>query len=202
MRGVRKRPDGINAPDNVRHMRHSNDFRVFIHHRDRLFRQNPSILLALDEPQLRARLTANHLPRQQIAVMRQNRHEHLIACMHVRQPVAVRDKIQRFSRVARKDDFLTACRMQEGAHGFSRAFNGLCCGYAQRIQPPQRIRVLLFVERSLRIEHAPRPLRRRCIVQIRDVLPLQQRKISPVIRHTLPSPHPVHSGLLFSPRPW
>ncbi len=44
---------------------------------------------------VRARLAADHLPRQQVAVVLQDGHEHLVARVDVRQAVAVGDEVQR-----------------------------------------------------------------------------------------------------------
>ena len=132
----------------------------------------------------RARLAADHLPRQQIAVVLHDRHEHLIARLDVRQAVAVGDEVQALGRVAGKDDLTRRACPDEIAHGLARPLIDIGRLHAQRIQPAQRVGIMPAVEIRHRVQHALRALRRGRVIDIGDVRVLEDRKIPLIImRH-------------------
>ena len=170
--------------ENVRHLRHGDDLRAFGDERFDLLEIHAAVGRALDKLQLRAGLAADHLPRQQVAVVLHDGHEHLIARLDVRQAVAVSDKVQALGRVAGEDDLpLRACA-DEIAHRLARLLINIGRLDAQRIQAAQRVRIVAAVEIRHRVEHALRALGRGRVVDIGDVRVLKDREvIFVVIRH-------------------
>ena len=170
--------------ENVRHLRHGDDLRALSDERFDLLEIHAAVGRALDKLQLRTGLAADHLPRQQIAVVLHDGHEHLIARLDVRQAVAVGDEIQAFSRVAGKDDLARRLRADEAAHRLARLLIDIGCLNAQRIQAAQRVCVVAAVEICHCIKHALRALGRGRVVDIGDVRMLKDREvIFVVIRH-------------------
>ena len=163
--------DRVLPAENIRHLRHGDDLRALGNERFDLLKIHTAVGRALDELQLRARLAADHLPRQQIAVVLHDRHEHLIARLDVRQAVAVGDEVQALGRVAGKDDL-------------TRPLIDIGRLHAQRIQPAQRVGIMPAVEIRHRVQHALRALRRGRVIDIGDVRVLKDRKIPLIIiRH-------------------
>ena len=149
-----------------------------------LLKIHAAIRRALDKLQLRARLAADHLPRQQVAVVLHDGYEHLVARFHVRQAVAVGDEVQALGRVAGKDDLTRRACPDEIAHGLARLLINIGRLDAQRIQAAQGVRVVAAVEIRHRVQHALRALRRSRVINIGDVRVLKDRKILLIImRH-------------------
>ena len=170
--------------EDVRHLRHGDDLRALGNERFNLLKIHAAIRRALDKFQLRAGLAADHLPRQQIAVVLHDGHEHLIARLDVRQAVAVGDEIQALGRVAGKDDLARRLCADEAAHRLARLLINIGRLDTQRIQAAQRVCVVAAVEIRHCIEHTLRALGRGCVVDIGDVRMLKDRKILLImIRH-------------------
>ena len=176
--------DRVLPAENIRHLRHGDDLRALGNERFDLLKIHTAVGRALDELQLRARLAADHLPRQQIAVVLHDRHEHLIARLDVRQAVAVGDEVQALGRVAGKDDLTRRACPDEIAHGLARLLIDIGRLHAQRIQPAQGVGIVAAVEIRHRVQHALRALRRGRVINIGDVRVLKDRKILLIIiRH-------------------
>ena len=170
--------------ENVRHLRHGDDLRAPGDERFDLPEIHTAVRRALDELQLRAGLTANHLPRQQVAVVLHDGHEHLVTRLDVRQAVAVGDEVQALGRVAGKDDLTRRLCADEAAHRLARLLIDIGRLHAQRIQPAQGVRIVAAVEIRHCIEHTLRALGRGCVVDIGDARVLKDRKILLIImRH-------------------
>ena len=170
--------------EDVRHLRHRDDLCAPADERFDLLKIHAAIRRALDKLQLRARLAADHLPRQQIAVVLHDGHEHLIARLDVRQAVAIGDEIQALGRVAGKDDLARRLCADEAAHRLARLLINIGRLDAQRIQAAQGVRVVTAVEICHCIKHALRALGRGRVVDIGDVRMLKDREvIFVVIRH-------------------
>ena len=175
---------GVFPAENVRHLRHGDDLRALGDERFDLPEIHTAVGRALDELQLRAGLTADHLPRQQVAVVLHDGHEHLVTRLDVRQAVAVGDEVQALGRVAGKDDLTRRACPDEIAHGLARLLIDIGRLHAQRIQPAQGVRVVTAVEIRHRVQHALRALRRSRVIDIGDVRVLKDRKILLIImRH-------------------
>ena len=175
---------GVLPAEDVRHLRHGDDLRVLGDERFDLPEIHAAVGRALDELQLRTGLTADHLPRQQIAVVLHDGHKHLVTRLDVRQAVAVGDEVQALGRVACKDDLARRLCADEAAHRLARLLIDIGRLHAQRIQPAQGVRVVAAVEIRHRVQHALRALRRGRVINIGDIRVLKDRKILLIIiRH-------------------
>ena len=175
---------GVLPAENVRHLRHGDDLRALGDERFDLPEIHTAVGRALDELQLCASLAADHLPREQVAVVLHNGHEHLIPRLDVRQAVAVGDEVQALGRVAGKDDLTRRACADEIAHRLTRLLIDIGRLDAQRVQSAQRVCVVAAVEIRHSVQHALRALRRGRVIDIGDVRVLKDRKVLLIIiRH-------------------
>src|SRR3954454_5926688 len=83
----------------------------------------------------------------------------------------LRDEIDALSRAAREDDFLFIARVDEALHGRARFFVRVGRGLAEVMHAAMNVRILLGVVADDAIDHLPRLLRRRGVVEIDERTP-------------------------------
>ena len=187
MRHLRDFPHWIFAAQDVGNLRNGDDLRLVGEELLHLFQVQPPVRLALHELELRAGLLTDHLPRQQIAVVLHDGHQHLVPRLDAAQAVAVGDKVQALGGVAGEDDLLGALGADERPHRLARILIDPRGLHAQRVQAAQGIGIVLAVKLCFRVDDALRALRRGRVIEIGDADVAQQRKIlSQNVRH-LPS---------------
>ena len=148
-----------------------------------LRKQQLALVVHRRHAQLRALLRAQHLPRHDVRVMLHRGDQHFIAGADIRLPVRLRYEVERLRRPAREDDLARPRRVHKRPHRLARLLELLGRNLRQVMYATVNIRVLALVIPHQRVDHRPRFLRSRRIVQIHQRMPvhlrLQNRKILP-----------------------
>ena len=139
------------------------------------------------DPQLRALLFAQHLPRHDVRVVFHRRDQYLIAGSHVRAPVGLRYQVDGLRRPARENNLARLRRVHEGPYRFSRFLELLRRDLRQIMHAAMNIRVFALVVPHQRVDHRPRFLRCGRVIEINQRMPMhlrvQDRKILPDSLH-------------------
>ena len=170
---------GTDAAQNVGHMGHCHQLCLPVDPLVQGLFREAAIRFAVQITQGRAGLLANHLPGQQIAVVLQNAHRHLVPSLQRGKSVGVRHQIQALAGVPGEDHLTGVFRPNKPRHPCPGILIGLGGRKAQGIEPPQGICVGIAVKIAYRIQHALGPLGRGGIVEIRLTVVPQQWKILP-----------------------
>ncbi len=134
-----------------------------------------------DHTQIGVLLPAQHLPGDDIAVMLQAGQDDLIARMDIGSAKGLGDEIDRLGRPAREDQLTQARNADELLHLDASFLVKLRGPFAERMNAAMHVGVIVFVIVPKRLDHRPRLLRRRGIVEIDERLAvhllMQDRKI-------------------------
>ena len=133
VRKLRYLADGVHPAQDIGDMRTCHDLRPRRDERGDFVEIERPVRLTFHELQRRAGPAADHLPRQEVAVMLHDGHQHLVPGLDVRKPVAVRHEVQPLGGVARKNYLAAALRVQKVADGVARTLIALRRGDAERI---------------------------------------------------------------------
>ena len=114
----------------------------------------------------------------------------LIACLDVRQAVAVSDEVQRLRRVLREDDLLRQARVDEGARRGARVLVDVRRLDGERVRAPMRVRVAAAIVAADRLNDLVRLLRRRTVVEVDERLVVHLvREQGKILANVFLSPH-------------
>ncbi|MNL49708.1 hypothetical protein D3C87_1726660 [compost metagenome] len=102
--------------------------------------------------------------------MLHNRQEDFIALADIRHAVTVSDRVDRFSRVLREDDFVDRASIQKTADCFTRFFVSVCRSIGKKMQAAMHIGIFIRICMGNSVDDTLRLLRRRTIVQINERL--------------------------------
>ena len=182
VRQLRDRADGVFASEHVRDLLQRDDPCPCRDERFDLVEVQTAVRLTFHEFELRAGLTADHLPGKDVAVVLHRGDQDLIARLDMAEPVAVGHKVQPLGRVAGEDDLLALRRAEKAGDGGAGALERFGRLDAQRVEPAQGIGVVARIELPLRVQHALRALGGGGAVEIGNVTLREQREIGFVIR--------------------
>ena len=126
----------------------------------------------LDVADRRALLGRQPLPRDQVRVVLHLREEDLVALAHVRASPRVRDEVDRLGRVAREDDALRRWSVDELRDLRSRFLVRRRRLFAEAVDGAMDVRVVVLVVVDELVDHLPRLLRSRRVVEVNERLPV------------------------------
>ena len=135
------------------------------------------------DAQHHAQFVAQELPGDDVGMMLHLRQDDLVARLQELPAPRGGDKVDRFGRVAGKDDLAGLARIQEGADLLARGFHAVGADLAEIVDAAMHVGIFVLVDLALGVDHLARFLRRGRAVQEDQRLAMhrarQDREIPP-----------------------
>jgi len=166
---VRGRGDLLHRHDGAKHVgrgRHGHQLRALGDHLVQVVGAQATVLRHAEEAQARTRSLGGQLPRHQVRVVLDGRHEDLVAFLQVAPRPAVGHQVDGFRRILDEYDGFRFRRIDEARHFAARFLIAKSSLLAQRVDGAVDVGVVFLVEAANGLDHGPRLLRRSCAVQI------------------------------------
>src|SRR5947209_7718969 len=158
--------DRIDGAEGVRRVSEGNDLRAIGDQLRELLEDHFAGIVHRRDAKQRAFFLAEQLPGDDVRVMLDGGDDDLVAGADVFAAPRLRDEVDALSRAAGEDDFFFVARVNELLHGRARFFVGIRGRFAEVVHAAMNVRVFFGVVADDAIDHLPRLLCRRGVVEI------------------------------------
>ena len=161
---------GVHGAERVRDVRHRDELRPLREERLELVHEERSAVVDGRDPEPRAPLLAEELPRHEVRVVLEGGDEHLVARAQPTPPVAPGDEVDGLGSVPGEDDLARVGGAEEARHLGARLVVHPGRGLRELVDPAVDVGVVVLVEVPDRVDHLAGLLGARGAVEVDERL--------------------------------